>query len=126
MQIEFFENVSFSMINPLLKSIIKKFDIECEQDGSLLIKSLRNFLGEDLEFCRRCNDLNRRMARPFYEICGRFLGAKKEFMRERFLNHGYGEAWLKGFALMMKGIEKYGIRIPFTPAGPFEIVWNFT
>jgi len=126
MQIESFENVSFSMINPLLKSIVKKFDIECERDGSLLIKSLRNFLGEDLEFCRSCNDLNRRMAQPFYEICDMILRAEKEFMRERFLNHDYGEAWLKGFALMMKGIEKYGIRIPFTPAGPFEIVWNFT
>lgn len=40
-------------------------------------------------------------------------------MRDRFLDQEYGEAWLKGFALMMKGIEKYGIRIPFTPAGPF-------
>lgn len=27
---------------------------------------------------------------------------------------------------MMKGIRKYGIRIPLTPAGSFEIVWNFT
>jgi radical SAM protein with 4Fe4S-binding SPASM domain len=27
---------------------------------------------------------------------------------------------------MMKGVEKYGVRIPFTPAGPFEIVWNLT
>jgi MoaA/NifB/PqqE/SkfB family radical SAM enzyme len=27
---------------------------------------------------------------------------------------------------MMKGVEKYGVRIPFTPAGPFEIAWNVT
>ncbi|MEM3623106.1 MAG: radical SAM protein, partial [Candidatus Bathyarchaeia archaeon] len=47
-------------------------------------------------------------------------------MRNQFLNKQYGEAWLRGFGLMMKGIEKYGVRIPFTPAGPFEIVWNFT
>jgi len=47
-------------------------------------------------------------------------------MRNQFLNNEYGEAWLRGFGLMMKGIEKYGIRIPFVPAGPFEIVWNFT
>jgi MoaA/NifB/PqqE/SkfB family radical SAM enzyme len=38
----------------------------------------------------------------------------------------YGDAWFRGFGLMMKGVEKYGIRLPFTPAGPFEIVWNFT
>ncbi|MGQ9545438.1 MAG: radical SAM protein [Candidatus Bathycorpusculaceae bacterium] len=47
-------------------------------------------------------------------------------MRKQFLNKQYGEAWLRGFGLMMKGIEKYGVRVPFTPAGPFEIVWNFT
>lgn len=38
----------------------------------------------------------------------------------------YGETWFKGFGLMMKGVEKYGIRLPFTPAGTFENVWNFT
>jgi MoaA/NifB/PqqE/SkfB family radical SAM enzyme len=47
-------------------------------------------------------------------------------MKNQFFNQEYGEAWLRGFGLMMKGIEKYGVRIPFTPAGPFEIVWNFT
>jgi radical SAM protein with 4Fe4S-binding SPASM domain len=47
-------------------------------------------------------------------------------MRSQFLNNQYGEAWLRGFGLMMKGIKKYGVQIPFTPAGPFEIVWNLT
>ena len=27
---------------------------------------------------------------------------------------------------MMRGVRKYGIRIPFVPAGSFDIVWNFT
>jgi len=126
MQIEPFENALFSAINPFLKSVIKKFDLECEQDGSLLLKSLKHFLGEDIEFCQRCNGLNRRIAKPFYEVGSRVLRVNKQFMRKMFLEQEYGEAWLKGFALMMRGIRKYGIRIPFTPAGPFEIVWNFT
>ena len=54
------------------------------------------------------------------------MRADIDLMKNAFLEPKYGEAWLKGFALMMKGIEKYGVRIPFTPAGPFEIVWNFT
>ncbi len=114
------------MINPLLKTVIKKFDVECEQDGSLLIKSLKRFLGEDVHLCGSCAILDHRIANPFYQIGARIMRAEPRFMRDRFLDQEYGEAWLKGFALMMKGIEKYGIRIPFTPAGPFEIVWNFT
>jgi radical SAM protein with 4Fe4S-binding SPASM domain len=54
------------------------------------------------------------------------MRADKGFMRSQFLDDQYGEAWLKGFGLMMKGLKKYGIRVPFTPAGPFEIVWNLT
>lgn len=126
MQIEPFENALFSAINPFLKSVIKKFDLECEQDGSLLIKSLKHFLDEDVKLCESCDSLNRRIAKPFYEVGSRILRINKQFMRKMFLEQEYGEAWLKGFALMMKGIRKYGIRIPFTPAGPFEIVWNFT
>ncbi len=100
--------------------------MECEQDGSLLIKSLKRFLGEDVHLCGSCAILDHRIANPFYQIAARIMRAKPKFMRGQFLDQEYGEAWLKGFALMMKGIEKYGIRIPFTPAGPFEIVWNFT
>jgi radical SAM protein with 4Fe4S-binding SPASM domain len=63
---------------------------------------------------------------PFYSLGSRVLRADKNFMRRQFLNEEFGEAWLRGFGLMMKGIEKYGVRVPFTPAGPFEVVWNFT
>jgi radical SAM protein with 4Fe4S-binding SPASM domain len=66
------------------------------------------------------------MAKPFYELGSRFIRADKGFMRRQFLNNRYSEAWLRGFGLMMKGIEKYGVRVPFVPAGPFEVVWNFT
>ncbi|MFQ5758318.1 MAG: radical SAM protein [Candidatus Bathyarchaeia archaeon] len=126
MQIGSVENTLLSAVNPILKSVIKRFDVECERDGSLLVNSLKHFLGEDVQFCRSCTSLNRKIADPFYEVGSRILRINKSFMRNMFLEQEYGEAWLKGFALMMRGIRKYGIRIPFTPAGPFEIVWNFT
>jgi sulfatase maturation enzyme AslB (radical SAM superfamily) len=63
---------------------------------------------------------------PFYEIGSRLMRTDKAFLRRQLLNKQYGDPWLKGFGLMMKGVEKYGVRIPFTPAGPFEIVWNVT
>jgi len=126
MQKESLENVLLSTINPILKTIMKRFDIECEQDGSLLINSLKKFLGENVKLCKTCNNLNRIVANPFYQVGTRVVPVNKDFMRKLFFKQKYGEAWLRGFGLMMKGIRKYGIRIPFTPAGPFQIVWNFT
>ncbi|MEM3617126.1 MAG: radical SAM protein [Candidatus Bathyarchaeia archaeon] len=127
MQIDAIENALFSItVNPLLKRLIERFDVECPKDGSLLLNSLKDFLGEPVSLCPTCQYISRHIAGPFYNVGSRLLKANKNFMRRQFVNSKYGEAWFKGFCLMMKGIKKFGIRIPFVPAGPFEIVWNFT
>lgn len=127
MQIDPVENALFSAtINPLLKGLISRFDRECPEDGSLLLNSLKDFIGEPVSLCPTCSHISRTMAKPVYELGSRFLRVNKGFMRKQFLDSRYGEAWFRGFGLMMKGIEKYGVHVPFTPAGPFEIVWNFT
>lgn len=50
----------------------------------------------------------------------------KQFLKRQFYGNPHGETWLKGFGLILRGAEKYGVRMPFTPAGPFEVVWNIT
>ncbi|MEM3725280.1 MAG: radical SAM protein [Candidatus Bathyarchaeia archaeon] len=127
MNIDTVENALFSVtVNPVLKYLISRFDKECPKDGDLLLNSLKDFLGENVNLCPTCLHISGKIAKPFYEMGSRLLHVDKNFMRSQFLNKQYGEAWLRGFGLMMKGIEKYGVRVPFTPAGPFEIVWNFT
>jgi radical SAM protein with 4Fe4S-binding SPASM domain len=127
MNVNAVESAFFSVtINPFLKHLIGRFDKECPEDGSLLLNSLRDFLGEPVSLCPTCQHISRNVARPFYEVGSRLLKADKGFMKKQFIHDQYGGAWFKGFGLMMKGIEKYGIRIPFVPAGPFEVVWNFT
>ncbi|MGQ9565884.1 MAG: radical SAM protein [Candidatus Bathyarchaeales archaeon] len=127
MKRESLENVVLSLtLNPVLKAFIARFDVDCSLDGSLLLNSLKDFLGENVDLCENCAKLSRHIAKPFYNLGMRAFRVKKDFLQRQFLNAEYGEAWLKGFGLMMKGIRKYGVRFPFTPAGPFEIVWNFT
>jgi radical SAM protein with 4Fe4S-binding SPASM domain len=127
MQIDTIANKVFSVtVNPLLKSLISRFDKECQEDGNLLLNSLKVFLDEPITLCPTCQRISSNIARPIYEVGSRFLHVDKKFMRNQFLNDEYSEAWLRGFGLMLKGVEKYGVRIPFTPAGPFEIVWNLT
>jgi len=121
------ENALLSVTaNPLLKSVISRFDKQCPTDGSLLLNSLRYFLGEPVSLCPACQHISTKIAAPVYELGSRFLRTNKEFMRSQFCNEQYGEAWFRGFGLMMKGVEKYGVRLPFTPAGPFEMVWDLT
>lgn len=120
------ERSAISIANPFLKGLINLFDIQCEQDGNLLINSLRLFLGDDMSLCKRCRQRYQYFMQPMYKFFAKIMSLDYTFMKNNFLNPGYGVSWLKGYALMMKGIKKYGIRMPFTPAGPFEIVWNFT
>jgi MoaA/NifB/PqqE/SkfB family radical SAM enzyme len=121
------ENALLSVtLNPLLKTIIGRFDEECPECGGLLLNSLRYFLGENVSLCSRCREISHKAAFPVYELGSRFLHTDREFMHSKFLDKRYGQSWFKGFGLMMKGVKKYGIRFPFTPAGPFEIVWNVT
>jgi radical SAM protein with 4Fe4S-binding SPASM domain len=127
MQIESVENALFSFtVNPVLRYLISHFDEECPENGSLLLNSLKDYLGEQVELCPRCQHISCNIAKPFYEIGSRLIKVDKGFMKKQFIQDRYGGAWFKGFGLMMKGIEKYGIHIPFVPAGPFEIVWNLT
>ena len=101
------ENILLSKtVNPILRRIVQRIDRYCPEDGSLLINSLRIFLGEDVELCDRCRRLCEGLAIPFYELGSRALHVDKDFMRKRFIEDKYGEAWFKGFALMMRGIGK--------------------
>lgn len=121
------ENALFSaIVNPILKYLIGFFDKECPEDGSLLLNSLRDYLGEPVRLCSRCKRVSRNIAKPFYEVSNILLRVNKDFMKKQFLRDRYRGSWFKGFSLMMKGVKKYGVRMPFTPAGPFEVVWNFT
>jgi len=120
------KNIIFSVtVNPLLSRFLDIFDVDCPKDGNLLINSLRRFLGDEVKLCERCEKLSDRIM-WLYEAGCSLLKVDREFMRKQFLQDQYGTAWFKGFALMMKGIKKYGVRIPFVPAAPFLIVWDYT
>jgi radical SAM protein with 4Fe4S-binding SPASM domain len=127
LHIDALENSLFEVtVNPFLKRVISLIDKDCPQDGNLLLNSMKDFLGAQVSMCPSCRSVSSKMAKHFYRVGSSFLRMDMDFMRNQFLRDRFGESWLRGFGLMMKGVEKYGVRIPFTPAGPFEIVWNVT
>ena len=78
MHIDAVENILFSAaVNPLLKSLISRFDKECPTDGSLLINSLKGFLGTPISLCPTCQRISSKIAAPFYEFGSRLLRVDK-------------------------------------------------
>jgi len=72
------ENALLSVTaNPILKSLISRFDKECAEDGSLLLTSLKDFLAEPISLCPTCHHISRKIARPFYELGSRLLRVDK-------------------------------------------------
>lgn len=117
------ENALFSVtINPILKLLISRFDVNCPADGNLILNSLRRYLGQPVPLCSRCKRTADNIISPIYDVGARLVHSNKSFMQAQFTNQKYGEAWLRGFGLVMKGLGQYGVRLPFVPAGPVEIV----
>ena len=98
MRRELLENVLLSAtLNPVLGVLIGRFDVLCREDDSLLLNSLRDFLGENVDLCNDCARLSRNIAKPFYSLGMRAFRIKKDFLQKQFLNTRYSEAWLRGF-----------------------------
>lgn len=69
MKVAAIENLLFSVTtNPILKFLISRFDKECPNDGSLLLNSLRYFLGEPVALCPACQNITTKVAMPVYEL----------------------------------------------------------
>ena len=34
--------------------------------------------------------------------------------------------WIKGLSSVIKGIGEFGVKKPFVPGAPFQVVWNIT
>jgi hypothetical protein len=122
MQVDLMENALLSAaVNPWLKVLISRFDMECQEDGNLLLNSLKDFLGEPVSLCPTCQQKSRLIAKPIYEVGSRLLKVDKGFMKKQFLQDQYGGAWFRGFGLMMKGVRKYGIRIMWVSLDCLEV-----
>jgi len=86
MQIDAVENAMFSVtVNPLLKFLISRFNKQCPRDGSLLLNSLKDFLGAPVSLCPTCQHISSKIATLFYELGSRLLRVDKGFMKKQFL-----------------------------------------
>ena len=108
--------------NPLSKFILNRTFDYCEKDkGNRLEVGLELLFGKRDSACIRCRTLSKVLSFIIKRGVKSFGTTEKEL--EQLMNDPY---WIRGLSSVIKGIGTFGVRKPFVPGAPFQVVWNIT
>jgi hypothetical protein len=108
--------------NPLSKFLLNRTFDYCDKDkANRLEVGMELLFGKRENACIRCKTLS--MVLSF--IIKR--GIQSFGVTEKKLNEVMKDPyWIRGLNSVIKGIGKFGVRKPFVPGAPFQVVWNIT
>jgi radical SAM protein with 4Fe4S-binding SPASM domain len=108
--------------NPITRSVLKTLSKRCEKDGGNRLEiALELYVGTRKDACFSCK-LSRRMLSPILGVAGRGFGVTQEQLKTKFQD----AYWRRGLVNVIKGIAWFGLRRPYVPGAPFQVVWNIT
>lgn len=101
---------------------LRRMSEYCHEDGkSRLEVALELYTGVREEACLKCRMAEKTVS-AFLSLGGKAFGASSEEMKDKFRD----KYWRRGLANVVKGISIFGVRKPFVPGAPFQVVWNVT
>jgi hypothetical protein len=108
--------------NPLSKFILSRTFDYCEKDkANRLEVGLELLFGKRENACVRCKTLSKMLSFIIKRGVTSFGVTEKEL--KEVMNDPY---WIRGLSSVIKGIGKFGVKKPFVPGAPFQVVWNIT
>jgi len=110
--------------NPATKKTLQNLTAYCEKCGkSRLESALEIFVGVKSrdEVCWKCR-LAEKALEPILEAGARAFNVTQDELKEKFKD----AYWRKGLASVIKGLAYFGVRRPFVPGAPFQVVWDVT
>ncbi len=108
--------------NPLTRNILKALSRNCKVDGANRLEvALELYVGSRKNACFSCR-LSRRVLSPILSAACRGFGITREELKEKFTD----PYWRRGLVNVIKGIAWFGVRRPYVPGAPFQVVWNIT
>lgn len=110
------------VVNPLTRKALKGISSYCDHCGKNRIEvALELFVGARNEACWKCR-LAEKIVRPVLLRGAEAYNVGEEELKEKFRD----PHWRKGLASVLKGIAEFGVRKPFVPGAPFQVVWDIT
>ncbi len=108
--------------NPLTKKSLQGLATFCEKCGKNRLEvALELFVGVRNDACWKCK-LAEKTIRPVLERGAEAFNVTIDELKERFKD----SYWRKGLASVIKGLAVFGLRKPFVPGAPFQVVWDIT
>ncbi len=108
--------------NPLTKNTLKLISNYCENCGKNRLEvALELALGYRKNACWKCK-FAAKTVKPVLKRGAEAFNVTFEELKEKFTD----PYWRKGLASVIKGIAHFGVRKPFVPGAPFQVVWDIT
>jgi hypothetical protein len=108
--------------NAFTRSVLKALSKNCLRDkDNRLEVALQLYVGIRDDACLSCR-LSRVVLSPILKSACRGFGVAEEELKARFQD----AYWRRALVSVVKGIAWFGVRRPFVPAAPFQVVWNIT
>jgi len=108
--------------NPATKRSLQSLTGYCQTCGKTRLEvALELFVGERDEACWKCK-LAERIIEPILQKGADAFNITLNELREKFRD----SYWRKGLASVIKGLAHFGVRKPFIPGAPFQVVWDVT
>jgi radical SAM protein with 4Fe4S-binding SPASM domain len=108
--------------NPITRNVLKTMAKNCRKDkGNRLEIALELQVGVRQNACLSCR-LSRNLLAPILSVACRAFGITEHQLKEKFQD----AYWRRGLVNVLKGIAWFGVRCPYVPGAPFQVVWNIT
>jgi radical SAM protein with 4Fe4S-binding SPASM domain len=108
--------------NPLTRNILKALSKHCRRDeGNRLEVALELYVGIRENACFSCK-FSKRILSPILGAASKAFGLTETQLKEKFRN----PYWRRGLLSVIKGIAWFGVKHPYVPGAPFQVVWNIT
>lgn len=117
--IETFQNI---INNPLSQKMLNKALVYCDKCGKTRLESaLEYYLGKQDKICLKCKVTYELVEMIIHKALESFDTSEESLIRTM-----QDDYWEKGLVSTFKGMAEFGVKKPFTPGAPFQIVWNIT
>ena len=108
--------------NPFTRSVLKTLAKRCSRDkANRLDVALELYVGARKDACISCR-LSRTVLSPILRLACRGFGVSEEQLKNKFRD----PYWRRGLVSVIKGIAWFGVRRPYVPGAPLQVVWNIT
>ncbi len=108
--------------NPATKKTLQSLACYCDScKKNRLEVALELFVGEREDACWKCN-LAAKTLEPILKRGGEAFNVSVDELKEKFKD----AYWRRGLVSVIKGLAYFGVRKPFVPGAPFQVVWDVT